>query len=73
MDTLTTSIRLRRAVAVRVAEMPRHEERFWEVVDGLPVDRGRAGRLLDVAVDWIGAGRGAVCDPYALALSWMPR
>ena len=52
--------------------MPAYEERFWAVVDGSGVDRARAGHMLDVAVDWIGAGHAPTSNPYALALSWMP-
>ncbi|MBM7775821.1 hypothetical protein JOD54_006025 [Actinokineospora baliensis] len=64
---------MRWAVAAEVTRMADYETGFWAIVDGMGVDRGRAGRMLDAAVDWIGAGRGATSDPYALVLSWMPR
>ncbi|SDC30479.1 hypothetical protein [Actinokineospora iranica] len=73
MNVMIQDSRLRRTVAARVAEMPAYEERFWAIVDSAGVDRGEADRLLDVAVEWIGAGRATLCDPYALVLSWMPR
>lgn len=63
---------LRETVAERVAEAAAYEDRFWAIVDTSGVDRTRASRMLDVAVEWIGTGRGHVVDPYALALSWMP-
>ncbi|SDI90171.1 hypothetical protein SAMN05192558_102587 [Actinokineospora alba] len=63
---------LRETVADRVAEAAAYEDRFWDIVDNSDIDRTRASRMLDVAVEWIGTGRGDVVDPYALALSWMP-
>ncbi|WP_018684596.1 hypothetical protein [Actinokineospora enzanensis] len=62
---------LRRVVCEQVARMSDYEDEFWAIVDGVGCDRGRAGRMLDVAVHWIGAGRGGTTDPYALALSWL--
>jgi hypothetical protein len=70
MDTIDLAV-LRETVAERVAEAAAYEDRFWDIVDNSHIDRTRASRMLDVAVEWIGTGRGGV-DPYALALSWMP-
>ncbi|MGH3863286.1 hypothetical protein [Actinokineospora sp.] len=71
MDTINPAA-LRETVAERVAEAAAYEDRFWDIVDNSHIDRDRASRMLDVAVEWIGTGRGHVVDPYALALSWMP-
>ncbi|WP_026424002.1 hypothetical protein [Actinokineospora inagensis] len=64
---------IRRAVAGQVARMAEYETGFWAIVDGMGVDRRRAGRMLDAAVDMIDHGRTGTADPYALVLSWMPR
>ena len=72
MDTMISPAELRHTVAERVAEVADYEDRFWAIVDHSRIDRTRATRMLDVAVAWIGCGRGTVVDPYALALSWMP-
>ncbi|GAA3062014.1 hypothetical protein [Actinokineospora globicatena] len=63
---------MHRVVAAEVTRMAEYETGFWAIVDGLGVDRGYAGRLLDAAVDRIGTGGGGTADPYALVLSWMP-
>ncbi|MGW5050062.1 hypothetical protein [Actinokineospora sp. NPDC004072] len=60
-------------VRSRVAQMPAHEQRFWTAVAAGGVDRRWAARLLDVATEWIAAGRSATFDPYSLALSWAVR
>ncbi|GLZ40163.1 hypothetical protein [Actinokineospora sp. NBRC 105648] len=72
MDDVTTCSHLRQVVTARVAAMADYEDEFWAIADGCGVDRARAGHMLDIAVDWIGAGRAESADPYALALSWMP-
>ncbi|GAA2984911.1 hypothetical protein [Actinokineospora diospyrosa] len=64
---------MRRTVTAEITRMADYETGFWAIVDGMGVDRGQAGRMLDAAVDWIGTGHGATSDPYALVLSWMPR
>ncbi|PPK67499.1 hypothetical protein V5P93_005470 [Actinokineospora auranticolor] len=64
---------LRTSVTTQVARMVDYETEFWVIADGMGLDRARAGCLLDTAVSWIGSGRGATCDPYALALSWIHR
>ncbi|MGQ0841097.1 hypothetical protein [Actinokineospora sp.] len=73
MHAVISAPHLRRSVADRLADLPAYEDRYWAIAAGTGVDRAWARRLLDVAVSWIGAGRADVVDPYALALSWLPR
>jgi hypothetical protein len=67
MDTMISPAMLHEIVAGRVADMPAHEDRFWALVAGLGVDRNRATRMLDIAVEWINSGRTDDVDPYAVA------
>lgn len=70
---LMTEAELRPVVGARTAAMPAHEDRYWAAVAAAGLDRRWAARLLDTAVEWIGAGRSDIVDPYALALSWAVR
>ncbi|CRK58462.1 hypothetical protein [Alloactinosynnema sp. L-07] len=73
MDTMINPAELHEIVSEHVITMPAYEDRFWAIVDNAQIDRSSATRMLDVAVDWIANGRGELVDPYALALTWMPR